>query len=94
MIELAKRLTDAEHSGYFENTFNLHRRRLRSVFTHLDRLRLWSPDERLFQRHDGPDLLIDYLKNVGTMLMNEHFAGAKASAERVRQALEKGEWAG
>ena len=51
--------------------------RLMSAFTTAKQLGLWTPDVRMYERIN---LVMDYLRHVGTLLSDGHFAEAKRAA--------------
>jgi len=60
---------------------------LTSAFINIRKLGIWTPGSELYRRQDGGVILVDYLRRVGTMLKDGHFAEAKREASNIRDAV-------
>ena len=60
--------------------------RLMSAFTTAKQLGLWTPDVRMYERIN---LVMDYLRHVGTLLSDGHFAEAKRAARDRKRVFDR-----
>ena len=88
---LATRLSKAQDNFPRQWPQNVHSLKggLLAAFLSAQNFGLWVPGQEIYQQPNS-ELLIKYLKLVGTLLHNGHFREAKETALRAKQVLETG----
>jgi len=59
-----------------------------SAFIEAESFGLWTPVDHFYDRQDGGNIMVNYLRVIGTMLRDGHFKQAKIRALQVKALVE------
>jgi hypothetical protein len=92
-LYLASIVDERQQSASIDNSWPKNvwdlRPRLMSVFINAEKFGIWAPVDQMYDRTDGANIIINYLRIVGTMLADGHFKQARKRALQAKQFVER-----